>query len=97
MDKVKLRMVISTLTRLRRYKHDCSACLFVGEHGEYDVYVCPQNGLPTIVARYGDEGSEYVSGDAGVTQLPVLVWGNREALKMLLRRNDEHRYATDSR
>jgi hypothetical protein len=47
-----------------RYKHDCSACKFLGEYYEYDLYWCPQSAAnrPTVIARYGDEGWKYSSG-----------------------------------
>jgi hypothetical protein len=46
------------------YKHDCSACKFLGCHYEYDLYWCPQPmvNVPTVIARFGDEGWEYTSG-----------------------------------
>jgi hypothetical protein len=45
-----------------RYPHDCTACRYVGQLLAFDVYVCPQGGLPTVVARYGAEGPAYASG-----------------------------------
>lgn len=39
--------------------HDCNHCLFLGRYKEYDLYY----GHPTIIARYGSEGSEYYSWD----------------------------------
>lgn len=44
-----------------RYVHDCEACTPLDRIGEYDVYICPQSGWPTVVARYGDDGPEYLS------------------------------------
>lgn len=46
-----------------RYDHDCVQCVFIGHVREYDVYLCPQAGYPTILGRYGDEADEYVSGN----------------------------------
>jgi hypothetical protein len=45
-----------------RYKHDCSNCTFLGRFRKYDLYFCPQTGIPTLLARYSDEGSNYLSG-----------------------------------
>lgn len=42
-----------------RYTHDCDACKYLGVYLDYDLYYC--GGDPTVVARYGDEGSEYTS------------------------------------
>lgn len=50
----------------KNYIHDCEGCTFLGVLREddviYDLYYCPQNGVPTVIARYGDEGHEYMSG-----------------------------------
>jgi hypothetical protein len=51
------------------YTHDCNKCVFLGgwrgkqtaeDRGlqNYDLYVCGDN----VVARYGDDGPEYISG-----------------------------------
>lgn len=51
-----------------RYHHDCSHCVLLGSiyiEGEYfDLYFCSQGSLklPTVLARYGDEESNYFSG-----------------------------------
>ncbi len=46
-----------------RYTHDCAGCTFLGQWQEYDLYFCLQFGkIPTVIARYGDEGREYISG-----------------------------------
>lgn len=48
-----------------KFKHDCSQCTFLGRHRddyEYDLYHCEKSGLPTIIARFGDYGSDYMSG-----------------------------------
>lgn len=44
-----------------KYLHDCSQCTFLGTHNEFDLYVC-EEGHPTVIARYGNEGHEYKSG-----------------------------------
>lgn len=46
-----------------RFKHDCEHCKPLGEFGEADLYFCdtPWIGV-TVVARYSDEESDYVSG-----------------------------------
>ncbi len=45
-----------------RYKHDCDKCKPLGEFGTYDLYFCEQDGDPTVIARYGNDGHEYDSG-----------------------------------
>lgn len=64
-----------------RFVHDCSRCKYLGSlflrvsdcPGWYDLYSCDQSGtMPTVIARYGDEGSEYMSG-LGMHLLPLTV------------------------
>lgn len=57
-----------------RFAHDCTACVFLGtntlpdsEVAWYprvaDLYFCNQGGfLPTVIARYSDDGPDYSSG-----------------------------------
>lgn len=55
-----------------RYKHDCDHCRFLGRHLNADLYFCEcSNGSrnpryivlsPTVIARFSDSGSDYVSG-----------------------------------
>ena len=45
-----------------RYDHDCDSCVFLGSHRLHDLYFCPQHGIPTIIARFSDEPSDYYSG-----------------------------------
>lgn len=44
-----------------RYTHDCDVCQFVGTIGPFDIYSCYG-----LVARFGNDGPEYLSG-AGTT------------------------------
>lgn len=67
-----------------RYKHDCKACVYVGQYQEYDLYACPQYSLPTIIARYSSEGSHYLSADVSVALLAQSEGG--EALRLGLRK-----------
>jgi hypothetical protein len=49
-----------------RFVHDCDQCKFLGTHDDnevtYDLYYCGQGGFPTVIARFGHEGPEYLSG-----------------------------------
>ena len=48
-----------------KYLHDCESCVFLGafqNETDVDLYWCRQNGSPTIIARFSDEGSDYESG-----------------------------------
>lgn len=49
------------------YEHDCTDCVFLGRFAEHDLYWCSQGGfMPTIIARYGDDGPEYASTGYGL-------------------------------
>lgn len=70
-----------------RYVHDCTSCIFLGEHGGYDLYYCP--GEPTIVCRYGSDGPEYTSG------LVFAVTSDKECYREALKRALRTRYQGD--
>ena len=55
-----------------RFQHDCTACTYLGQHDEFDLYFCPQGSFPTVIARYGDDGPEYQSGLIPRSILPEL-------------------------
>lgn len=66
-----------------RYKHDCDTCVSLGEYEEYDLYHCYQKGMgATVVARYGDEPHEYLSG----------MWASDPVLEEAKRRAKEKIY-----
>ena len=46
-----------------KYKHDCEKCVPVGHFFGHDVYFCTPagDGLPTLLARYGDDAHQYTS------------------------------------
>ena len=48
----------------KQFEHDCSKCFFIGRSQKYDLYFCEQHTLPTVIARYGDKGHQYLSGMA---------------------------------
>jgi hypothetical protein len=46
-----------------KFKHDCERCTFLGNFKGFDLYFCPQTpNLPTVLARFSNEGADYVSG-----------------------------------
>ena len=60
-------VLISTLDEsLYRHEHDCLSCVFLGQHGEFDMWICPpdRNDVQflsgSMIARYGEDG-EYAS------------------------------------
>ena len=53
------------------YIHDCEKCLFLGigtwDGVRFDLYYCPtDHDGGSVIARYGDEGEEYLS--TGITR-----------------------------
>ena len=53
------------------FRHGSDCCVFVGttqcsglknKSHSYDLYVCNNGPIPTVIARYGDKGDEYISG-----------------------------------
>jgi len=61
-----------------RWNHECDKCKFLGTFGEEDVYLCGTHREesavgPTLLRRYGNEPSEYSSGDIGYS-VPGRSW-----------------------
>ena len=54
-----------------RFQHDCDDCKPLGEFGEADLYFCKM-ALPTVIARYSDDDSDYVSGLVLADKIPDL-------------------------
>ncbi len=46
------------------YKHDCTKCIFLANYNNHDLYFCATETGRTVIARYGNLGSEYKSGFA---------------------------------
>ncbi len=75
------------------FKHDCDRCIFLGcfesvfKRTEveiypnllYDLYYC-SNG-DTVIARYGNDGPEYMSGLSSINTVPVLKEAKNRAIK----------------
>lgn len=69
------------------HKHDCNCCTFLGnskdEQYDFDLYYCPQGGMPTLIARFGENG-DYVSGMSFADTIPVLGEAKERAIKLNL-------------
>jgi len=54
------------------WEHDCDSCFSLGPHSDghhdYDLYWCPTGnlGMATFVARFGNDGEQYISGGLAV-------------------------------
>ena len=54
-----------------RYQHNaCSNCVYLGRFEEYDLYYCEGTFTKTVLARFSDEASHYLSG-----------WGSRTSFR----------------
>lgn len=73
-DRAHRLVVIILPERWDPYRHDCSRCTALGSWSDglrfYDLYYCAKS-IPTLIARYGSEGSEYISG-MGMPVLPIV-------------------------
>lgn len=72
----------------RRHQHDCEECLFLGTYFyKYDVYTCKQKTvLQTFIARYGNDGPQYVSiPEMVIEQMTVKSFYQDDSLKAILR------------
>lgn len=64
-----------------KYKHDCDCCNFLGHYEEHDLYYCSQDGgIPTVIARWGNDGHDYSSGLSFVNHIPVIAEASRRAI-----------------
>lgn len=52
------------LNDIIKFKHDCDTCVFVGHALNSDLYFCEAG--KNVIARYGNDGPDYVSGMAMV-------------------------------
>lgn len=47
---------------ITQWRHNCDACISLGECGKYDLYIClPSGSEGSLIARYGNEAPEYSS------------------------------------
>lgn len=47
----------------KKWNHDCDSCEFLRTLGRFNLYFCPMEHGGSIVARYGDDLSSYISMD----------------------------------
>ena len=63
------------------FTHDCDCCKFLGTYKKHDLYFCVQDGvLPTLIARYSNDGPDYISGLSFAKVSPLLGEAARRAL-----------------
>lgn len=72
-----------------RYIHDCERCLFLGHFAEFDLYFADHGGAAsgyepsraTVLARHGNDRSEYVSGLCLADTVPAIGEARRLAVE----------------
>lgn len=60
------------------YAHDCTECIYLGSHRAHDLYYCVRL-RPTVLARYGSNAPDYVSGLEVAKVDPILAEAVRRA------------------
>jgi len=50
----------------RQFSHDCDACVYLGSDEKNDFYFC-KKAIPTVIARFGNNGEDYTSGLTAAT------------------------------
>ena len=73
-----------------RYKHDCDKCVFLGRYRAHnekhnDLYFCGSGILATVIARYGDDGPDCMSGLENLSGNQVLAEAAKRAIRLLAR------------
>lgn len=84
----KLRKTEKFTTETPMFEHDCESCIFLGGgsvNGSpevwYDYYYCERGGRPTVIARYGNDGPDYLSGIYRIIIEPALAEAYHRAVK----------------
>lgn len=55
-----------------RYIHRCQACYYLGNYGVFDLYYCNKDNYESVIARYGNKPSEFISGFHNIDSNPHL-------------------------
>ncbi len=83
-DPVLGNRIMATIVAKPQFDHACPACHFLGQYQEYDLYFCVYSHSPgqdTVIARYGSNESEYVSGLGCVGDMGQLTEAARRAVR----------------
>ena len=66
-----------------RFAHDCSACRYLGQFGESDLYFCKGSFESSVIARRSSDGPDYSSGmPFAYGSIPALTEARRRAQKL---------------
>lgn len=67
---------VAALMNGPHYAHDCGFCRYLGHYRAHDLYFCKAQeahyGMATVLARWGNDGPEYISGLAIAPLDPIL-------------------------
>lgn len=74
-----------TETASPKWKHDCPYCKYLGaapdiDGSQMDLYVCERQVTKTVLARYGNQGHQYLSGLTAAASDPHLAEAKRRAI-----------------
>lgn len=64
-----------------KYTHDCLFCQPLGSFQNHDLYFCDSGGLPTVLARYGNNPSHVISGLFLADTNPILMEARARAIQ----------------
>jgi len=84
-----------TETASPKWQHDCERCTYLGatpdiDGAQLDLYICAQQKIPTVIARYGHEGHQYFSGIQVAENDPHLFEAKRRAIAKGLLPDEEN-------
>jgi hypothetical protein len=68
-----------------KWQHDCQYCTYLGatpdiDGAQLDLYVCKRQRIPTVLARYGHQGHQYLSGMTVAAHDPHLFEARKRAI-----------------
>lgn len=77
----------STASASPKWKHDCMYCTYLGaapdiDGSQLDLYICQRQKLPSVLARYGNQGHQYLSGLTAAANDPHLAEAKRRAISL---------------
>ena len=71
---------------MKKFEHDCPNCHFLGNYKEHNLYFCKGNEftVDTVIARFGDDGTEYISGLSFADDNDLLSEAKKRAINLNL-------------
>lgn len=70
----------TVITAQPKHEHDCDTCIFLGtDENEPVDYYYHKEGMETLIARFSDQDSDYISGMVFVGMNPWITEADRRA------------------